>query len=257
VWARASRGCPITLPAGFPGCRPNAANIQREPTRTCSARKREHHHDLWLRPSDRHAGTEVYPLSDQSGLRKKLLWARMKFSLRRRPLHRLQRVRHRVQERERGGLGQLTAGGSSTINDGKARRAVSLHGPACTAPTRPCAAVCPVSCIFPTEEGVWCCNSKDLCIGCGYCFLRVPVRRAAIPARRVISDPVARWTNVLSCAGGRRSGKRPAVSKNLKNTGPTVSRKESFRSVPRCARPSHCWAGRRRDPCPDLQKSGY
>src|SRR3546814_6298769 len=37
----------------------------------------------------------------------------------------------------------------------------------------PCMAVCPVDCIYQTAEGVVL-HSKDLCIGCGYCFYACP-----------------------------------------------------------------------------------
>eukprot|EP01037_Dinobryon_pediforme_P005322 gene5322-5375_t len=37
----------------------------------------------------------------------------------------------------------------------------------------PCAAVCPVDCFFTTADGVVL-HSKDLCIGCGYCFYACP-----------------------------------------------------------------------------------
>src|SRR5260370_1911592 len=36
-----------------------------------------------------------------------------------------------------------------------------------------CAAVCPVTCIYPTEDGIVL-HNKDLCIGCGYCFYACP-----------------------------------------------------------------------------------
>src|ERR1700756_4746488 len=59
-----------------------------------------------------------------------------------------------------------------TINDGKpGERSVSMACMHCTDP--PCAAVCPVTCIFPTEDGI-ALHSKDLCIGCGYCFYACP-----------------------------------------------------------------------------------
>jgi formate dehydrogenase iron-sulfur subunit len=55
-----------------------------------------------------------------------------------------------------------------TINDGKpGERSVSMACMHCT--DAPCAAVCPVKCIFSTDDGVVL-HSKDLCIGCGYCF---------------------------------------------------------------------------------------
>ena len=59
-----------------------------------------------------------------------------------------------------------------TINDGKpGERSVSMACMHCT--DAPCAAVCPVNCIFPTEDGVVL-HNKDLCIGCGYCFYACP-----------------------------------------------------------------------------------
>src|SRR5882762_5412587 len=59
-----------------------------------------------------------------------------------------------------------------TINDGKpGERSVSMACMHCT--DAPCAAVCPVSCFYPTADGVVL-HSKDLCIGCGYCFYACP-----------------------------------------------------------------------------------
>ena len=59
-----------------------------------------------------------------------------------------------------------------TINDGKpGERSVSMACMHCT--DAPCAAVCPVNCIFSTDDGVVL-HSKDLCIGCGYCFYACP-----------------------------------------------------------------------------------
>jgi formate dehydrogenase iron-sulfur subunit len=59
-----------------------------------------------------------------------------------------------------------------TINDGKpGERSVSMACMHCT--DAPCAAVCPVECIFQTDDGIVL-HSKDLCIGCGYCFYACP-----------------------------------------------------------------------------------
>jgi formate dehydrogenase iron-sulfur subunit len=59
-----------------------------------------------------------------------------------------------------------------TINDGKpGERSVSMACMHCT--DAPCAAVCPVSCFYTTNDGVVL-HSKDLCIGCGYCFYACP-----------------------------------------------------------------------------------
>ena len=59
-----------------------------------------------------------------------------------------------------------------TINDGKpGERSVSMACMHCT--DAPCAAVCPVSCFYTTADGMVL-HSKDLCIGCGYCFYACP-----------------------------------------------------------------------------------
>ena len=59
-----------------------------------------------------------------------------------------------------------------TINDGKpGERSISVACMHCS--DAPCIAVCPVDCIYQTEEGVVL-HSKDLCIGCGYCFYACP-----------------------------------------------------------------------------------
>ena|SRR5215468_6938273 len=55
-----------------------------------------------------------------------------------------------------------------TLNDGKpGERSVSMACMHCT--DAPCAAVCPVNCFYITADAVVL-HSKDLCIGCGYCF---------------------------------------------------------------------------------------
>ena len=59
-----------------------------------------------------------------------------------------------------------------TINDGKpGERSISMACMHCT--DAPCAAVCPVNCFYTTADGVVL-HSKDLCIGCGYCFYACP-----------------------------------------------------------------------------------
>src|SRR6516165_6988515 len=59
-----------------------------------------------------------------------------------------------------------------TINDSKpAERSVSMACMHCT--DAPCQAVCPVNCFYTTADGVVL-HSKDLCIGCGYCFYACP-----------------------------------------------------------------------------------
>ncbi len=67
-------------------------------------RKRQHDHDLRLRSCDWHAGTQSHPVPDHSGLRRRDHGSN-EIPLRRRPLHRVQRLRHRLQERARGAVG--------------------------------------------------------------------------------------------------------------------------------------------------------
>jgi formate dehydrogenase iron-sulfur subunit len=59
-----------------------------------------------------------------------------------------------------------------TLNDGKpGERSVSMACMHCT--DAPCAAVCPVNCFYTTADAVVL-HSKDICIGCGYCFYACP-----------------------------------------------------------------------------------
>ena len=59
-----------------------------------------------------------------------------------------------------------------TLNDGKpGERSISMACMHCT--DAPCAAVCPVNVFYTTADAVVL-HSKDLCIGCGYCFYACP-----------------------------------------------------------------------------------
>jgi len=59
-----------------------------------------------------------------------------------------------------------------TINDGDPNeRSISVACMHCS--DAPCKAVCPVDCFSTTEDGVVL-HSKELCIGCGYCFYACP-----------------------------------------------------------------------------------
>jgi formate dehydrogenase iron-sulfur subunit len=86
-----------------------------------------------------------------------------------------------------------------TINDGKpGERSVSMACMHCT--DAPCAAVCPVTCIVPTEEGVVL-HSKDLCIGCGYCFYACPFGAPQYPQRGNFGSR-GKMDKCTFCAGG-------------------------------------------------------
>ena len=73
------------------------------------------------------------------------------------------------------------------IKDGNpGERSISVACMHCS--DAPCMAVCPVDCFYQTDDGMVL-HSKDLCIGCGYCFYACPVRRAAVPAGRQLRIP--------------------------------------------------------------------
>ena len=86
-----------------------------------------------------------------------------------------------------------------TINDGKpGERSVSMACMHCT--DAPCAAVCPVTCIFSTDDGVVL-HSKDLCIGCGYCFYACPFGAPQYPKVSNFGSR-GKMDKCTYCAGG-------------------------------------------------------
>jgi formate dehydrogenase iron-sulfur subunit len=86
-----------------------------------------------------------------------------------------------------------------TINDGKpGERSVSMACMHCT--DAPCAAVCPVTCIFSTDDGVVL-HSKDLCIGCGYCFYACPFGAPQYPKLSNFGSR-GKMDKCTYCAGG-------------------------------------------------------
>ena len=124
-----------------------------------------------------------------------------------------------------------------TINDGKpGERSVSMACMHCT--DAPCAAVCPVSCFYTTDDGVVL-HSKDLCIGCGYCFYACPFGAPQYPQGQQLR--LARQDGQMHLLRGWRRKRSPRQRRNTPNTAPTVWPKASCRSAPRCARPNRCW----------------
>ena len=127
-----------------------------------------------------------------------------------------------------------------TINDGKpGERSVSMACMHCT--DAPCAAVCPVSCFYTTADGVVL-HSKDLCIGCGYCFYACPFGAPQYPKVGNFGSR-GKMDKCTYCAGGPEADSTPA---EYANTAPTVSPRASCRFAPRCARPSRCSLARAR-----------
>src|ERR1700682_3800678 len=86
-----------------------------------------------------------------------------------------------------------------TINDGKpGERSVSMACMHCT--DAPCAAGCPVSCFYTTADGVVL-HSKDLCIGCGYCFYACPFGAPQYPKVGNFGSR-GKMDKCTHCAGG-------------------------------------------------------
>ena len=74
-----------------------------------------------------------------------------------------------------------------TINDGKpGERSISVACMHCS--DAPCMAVCPVDCFYETDDGVVL-HSKDLCIGCGYCFYACPFGAPQFPQVGQLRQP--------------------------------------------------------------------
>ncbi len=141
------------------GCRPHRARGERE-----------HHHNLWLRSRDRHAGAQGHAVSDRGGVRRRTM-ARMKFLCDAdRCIECNACVTACKNENEvPWGINRRRV---VTLNDGKpGERSVSMACMHCT--DAPCQAVCPVNAFYTTADGVVL-HSKDICIGCGYCFYACP-----------------------------------------------------------------------------------
>ena len=86
-----------------------------------------------------------------------------------------------------------------TINDGEpGERSLSVACMHCS--DAPCKAVCPVDCFYTTEDGVVL-HSKDLCIGCGYCFYACPFGAPQYPQESNFSSR-GKMDKCTFCAGG-------------------------------------------------------
>src|SRR5215831_15127725 len=166
---------------------------RRRPARKVPARsgpnrargKRKYAHYLRLRPGDRHAGTKGNPLSDYGGVR-------------RRPCIECNACVTACKNEHEVPWG-INRRRVVTINDGKpGERSVSMACMHCT--DAPCAAVCPVRCIFSTDDGVVL-HSKDLCIGCGYCFYACPFGAPQYPKLSNFGSR-GKMDKCTYCAGG-------------------------------------------------------
>jgi len=141
-----------------------------------------------------------------------------------------------------------------TINDGKpGERSVfdGLHGIAHDAP---CAAVCPVKCIYPTRDGIVAAFE-------GYVhrlrllLLRLSVRRAAVPAGRQFGSR-GKMDKCTYCAGGG-GAEAPGSAEEFEKYG---SNRFGEGKLPLCAEMCSnqvVAGGRRRNHRSDLQRTGF
>ena len=108
-----------------------------------------------------------------------------------------------------------------TINDGKpGERSISVACMHCS--DAPCMAVCPTDCFYQTEEGIVL-HSKDLCIGCGYCFYACPFGAPQYPQAGNFGSR-GKMDKCTFCAGGPEENNSTA----------------EFQSARKCARPRPC-----------------
>jgi formate dehydrogenase iron-sulfur subunit len=87
-----------------------------------------------------------------------------------------------------------------TVNSGVPGAEKSLSVACMHCSDAPCIAVCPVNCIYHTEQGVVL-HDKDLCIGCGYCFYACPFGAPQFPQEGAFGLR-GKMDKCTFCAGG-------------------------------------------------------
>jgi YVTN family beta-propeller protein len=122
-----------------------------------------------------------------------------------------------------------------TINDGeRGQRSISVACMHCS--DAPCRAVCPVDCFYDTDEGVVL-HSKDLCIGCGYCFYACPFGAPQFPQASNFGSR-GKMDKCTFCSGGPEADNS---AEEFRKYAATARPRASFRFVLRCAPPKRCW----------------
>jgi len=116
-----------------------------------------------------------------------------------------------------------------TVNDGQPdERSISMACMHCN--DAPCIAVCPVDCIYQTDIGVVL-HSKDICIGCGYCYYACPFGAPQYPQAGNFGSR-GKMDKCTYCAGRRKTIPKPST----RSTAGIESRRGSSRSARRSAR---------------------
>ena len=134
-----------------------------------------------------------------------------------------------------------------TINDGKpGERSVSMACMHCT--DAPCAAVCPVNCFYTTADAVVL-HSKDLCIGCGYCFYACPFGAPQYPKVGNFGSR-GKMDKCTYCAGGPEADGSQGGIREIRRQPP---RRRQAAAVRRDVLDQVAARRRRRDHRADLQ----
>ena len=137
-----------------------------------------------------------------------------------------------------------------TINDGKpGERSVSMACMHCT--DAPCAAVCPINCFYTTADAVVL-HSKDLCIGCGYCFYACPFGAPQYPRVGNFGSR-GKMDKCTYCAGGPEADGSVGRVREVRRQPP---RRRQAAAVRRDVLDQVAARRRRRDHRPDLQGAG-
>ena len=87
-----------------------------------------------------------------------------------------------------------------TINDGVVGKEKSISVSCMHCTDAPCIAICPVNAIYQTDIGVVL-HSKDICIGCGYCFYACPFGAPQYPRTSNFGSR-GKMEKCTYCAGG-------------------------------------------------------
>ncbi len=145
-----------------------------------------------------------------------------------------------------------------TMDDGlPGEKSISVACMHCSDP--PCMAVCPVDCFYQTEQGVVL-HSKDLCIGCGYCFYACPFGAPQYPQAGNFGTR-GKMDKCTFCAGGPEDdnteaefvkygrnrlaeGKLPLVRRDVLDQGAACRRqRRDLDHLPRAGRPARLRLG--------------